>query len=307
MKVKYLRRNQESIEAQELVRHAFALARSLNISTLLVQVNEFADVQAIEDVRGTETILWLITNPDLSMQPKRKDGLIWIPEAELTRFSQLRVAIFRAVLDEKIALDESVVCLSGVAGSRRLDTVVIANARRDFPWFRERDLNVMKTVLVSRAFGRILEIALRLASEGREGKAIGTTFVLGDLDELQPHLRQLIINPCEGHSRKLRSIHNDNFFESIREFSALDGAFLVSTKGVVESAGTYIDAPSTRIRLNPGLGARHAAAASITSNTQSVAVVISESSGAVTVFHDGTSVLELEKPKPVPRRREKRE
>ncbi len=305
MNVRDPKRNQESIESQALVRHAFALAHTLDISTLLVQVSESADVQAIEDVRDTETILWLVTNPELPMQPKRNDGLIWIPEAELTRFSQLRIAIFRAVLDEKISLDESVVCLSGVAGSRRLDTVVIANARRDFPWFRKHDLNVMKTVLVSRAFGRVLEIALRLASEGREGGAIGTAFVLGDLEELQPHLRQLIFNPCEGHSRKLRSIHNESFFESIREFSALDGAFVVSTKGVVESAATYIDASSKRIKLESGLGARHTAAASITSNTQSVAVVISESSGAVTVFHDGAPVLELEKPKPVPRRREK--
>ena len=297
------KRTQEITESEALVFHAFDLARSLGISPLLVQVDEPRDIRVIEAVRQAESVVWLVRNPKLTLEPRRVDGLIRIPDTGLTRFSQLSIAIFRAVLEEIIDLDESVVCLSGIAGSQRLDTLLITNPRRDFPWFRKRDLAATKTVVASREFGRIVEIALRLSSEGREGKPIGTTFVLGDMEELEPHLRQLVLNPCEGHPRKLRSIHNDNFLESIREFAALDGAFVVSTRGVVESAGTYLDAPSKRIKLGPGLGSRHTAAASVTSLTNSVAVVISESSGSVTVFHDGQAILELEKPRPMPKRR----
>ena len=293
----------EISESRALVHHAFGLARSLGISKILVQVEEAGDFRAIENVRDSENVLWLVRDPELTFELRRGDAHIVIPDTGLTRFSQLNIALFRAVVEERIALDESVVCLTGVAGSKRLDALVIANPRRDFPWFRKRDLAATKAVVGSREFGRIIDIALRLSSEGREGKAIGSAFVLGDPEELLPHLRQLILNPCEGHPRKIRSIHSEGFLESIREFSALDGAFVVNMKGVVESAGTYIDAPSKRVKLGLGLGARHTAAASITAHTNSVAVVISESSGSVTVFHDGQAILELEKPKPIPRRR----
>ena len=297
------KRGREISESRALVHHAFGLAQSLGISTILVQVEEPGDFRAIENVRESENVLWLVRDPELRFELRRGDAHIVIPDTGLTRFSQLNIALFRAVVEERIALDESVVCLTGVVGSKRLDTLVIANPRRDFPWFRKRDLDATKTVVGSREFGRIIDIALQLSSEGREGKAIGAAFVLGEPEELHPHLSQLILNPFEGHSRKLRNIHSEEFLESLREFSALDGAFVVNMRGVVESAGTYIYAPAKKVKLSPGLGARHTAAASITAQTNSVAVVISESSGCVTVFHDGQAILELGKPKPIPRRR----
>ena len=48
------------------------------------------------------------------------------------------------------------------------------------------------------------------------------------------------------------------------------------------------------MRLQPGHGSRHAGVAAITSVAPAVAVALSESSGTVTVFHDGQPVLELE-------------
>ena len=297
------KRSREILESQALVRHAFGMARTLGISKILVQVEEPGDLRAIESVRESENVFWLVRDPELKFNLRRGDAHIVIPATGLTRLSQLSIALFRGVVEERIALDESVVCLAGVVGSKRLDTLVIANPRRDFPWFKKRDLDAEKSVVGSRAFHRLIDIALQLSSEGREGKAIGSAFVLGEPEELHPHLSQLILNPCAGHPRRLRSIHREEFLESIREFSALDGAFVVNMRGVVESAGTYLDAPARRVKLGPGLGARHTAAAAITAHTNSVAVVISESSGRVTAFHDGRAILELEKPKPTSRRR----
>jgi DNA integrity scanning protein DisA with diadenylate cyclase activity len=144
----------------------------------------------------------------------------------------------------------------------------------------------------------LIEIALRLAAEGREGKPIGTIFVIGDESQLEPYLRQLVLNPCEGHPQRDRNIHNTDFFETVREFAGLDGGFIVNAKGIVQSAGTYLDAPAKRVKLRPGLGARHTAALSITAVTNAIAIAISSSSGTVTVFHEGRPILELERPEP---------
>ncbi len=294
----------ENEESRALVEFAFGLARKLAISKLLVQADELVDVRIVERLREKEAIIWLARKTKIVEKARRgHDIVIEIPETGLTRMSQLNIGLFRAFLGKRISADERVVCLSGVAESNRLDTLVIANPSRDFPWYRKQDMERIGSAVASRDFGRVLDIALRFATEGREGKPIGTAFVLGDPDDLAPYLRQLILNPCEGHPKKSRSVHNIAFLETLRELSALDGAFVINTRGIVESAGTYLSAPAGRAKIESGLGARHAAAASITLRTKSVAVVVSESSGTVTVFHDGQAILELEKPKPVARRK----
>ena len=141
---------------------------------------------------------------------------------------------------------------------------------------------------------QLINIALRFAAEGREGKPIGTIFVTAPLEQISPYLRQLIHNPCEGHPRRTRNIFNPNYLETLREFAALDGAFVITKKGVVESAATYLGASDKRARPRPGLGARHGAAAAITAETDAVAVVLSESSRNVTVYYKGQAMLDLE-------------
>ena len=99
----------------------------------------------------------------------------------LTRMSQLNIGLLLAVLSEHIALDESILCLSGVAGSKRLDTMLITNPRRDFPWFSNKNVEDAQDSIATRELVRVIDIAMRLSREGREGKPIGTIFVLGEL------------------------------------------------------------------------------------------------------------------------------
>jgi DNA integrity scanning protein DisA with diadenylate cyclase activity len=206
--------------------------------------------------------------------------------------SQLNLALFLAVLNNQAELDETIVCLSGTAGGGHLDMLHITTPGRHLPRFRKHDVPFVAT----RDFARVVEIALRFAVEGREGAPIGTIFVLGDVEELSPYLRQLVLNPCKGHLKKERNIHNPELLETLREFSAMDGAFIITKGGTVESAGTYLDAPVRKAKLRAGLGARHAAALAITAQTEATAVVLSSSSGDVTVFHEGKPILELERP-----------
>jgi diadenylate cyclase len=118
--------------------------------------------------------------------------------------------------------------------------------------------------------------------------------VLGNHNTLSPHLRQLILNPLKGHPQAARSIYNPGFLETLRELATMDGAFVVNRRGIVDSAGTYLNASVGPGGLSPGLGARHAAALAITRVTDATAVVISASSGTVLVYDGGETVLELE-------------
>jgi DNA integrity scanning protein DisA with diadenylate cyclase activity len=220
-----------------------------------------------------------------------------LPPTALDRLDQVKLGLTLAVLRRHVKVDSSVVCLTGVAGSKRLDMLVIINPSRDFAWFRQHKISNVDEKLMSREFVRLLEIAVRLSAEGREGKPVGAVFVLGDVEKMDRYTSQLIFNPCKGHPQAARNIHNPEFLETLRELAALDGAFLVDKRGVVVTAGAYLDAPvSKNVRVRRGLGARHVAAAAMTAMTDSLALVISESSGDITVFAKGAALLELEKP-----------
>jgi DNA integrity scanning protein DisA with diadenylate cyclase activity len=143
---------------------------------------------------------------------------------------------------------------------------------------------------------RVLEetvsLAVEIAREGREGRKIGTLFVVGDSGEVVKRSKPLILDPLHGHPEESKQIEDPDMRETIKELAQLDGAFLVSNRGVVLSAARYIDAASEDLDLPLGLGSRHVAGASISRQTRAVAVVVSESS-MVRMFDDGELVSEI--------------
>jgi diadenylate cyclase len=137
-----------------------------------------------------------------------------------------------------------------------------------------------------------ISLAVEIAREGREGRKIGTLFVVGDSGEVTKRSKPLILDPLHGHPDETKQIENPDTRETIKELAQLDGAFLVSNAGVVLSAARYIDAASESLDLPLGLGSRHMAGASISRQTNAVAVVVSESS-MVRMFDDGELVSEI--------------
>jgi diadenylate cyclase len=144
----------------------------------------------------------------------------------------------------------------------------------------------------TRVLEQTVSLAVEIAREGREGRKIGTLFVVGDSGEVIKRSKPLILDPLQGHADESKQIENPDMRETIKELAQLDGAFLISNGGVVLSAARYIDAASDSLDLPLGLGSRHMAGASISRQTRAVAVVVSESS-RVRMFDDGELVSEI--------------
>ena len=107
----------ENAESRALVTCAFQLARSLEIGKLLVHADELRDIRFVDTLRVAERVIWL-TGHDaaLPVAEKSRDVVLHLPETALTRMSQLKISLLLAVMNNHIELDESIVCLSGVAG-----------------------------------------------------------------------------------------------------------------------------------------------------------------------------------------------
>jgi diadenylate cyclase len=144
-----------------------------------------------------------------------------------------------------------------------------------------------------RTLEEVVNLAVELAREGREGRKIGTLFVIGDVDIVIEQSRPLILDPLHGHDDELLRVERPEFRETVKELALLDGAFLLRDDGTFVSAGRFIDVDvSAPENFLPGLGTRHAAAASISRTTGAIAVVVSQSS-VVRVFARGEVRAEI--------------
>ena len=138
----------------------------------------------------------------------------------------------------------------------------------------------------------IINLAVELAREGREGRRVGAIFVVGDEDTVQALSRPMILDPLACHEPSLRHIHDPDLRETIKELSLLDGAFVVSEDGYFTAACRYLNADARGVPMPMGLGSRHLAAAAITRSAKCTAVVLSESA-VVRVFLKGELVAEI--------------
>ena len=137
----------------------------------------------------------------------------------------------------------------------------------------------------------VLEVAIELGKKGQKGKRVGALFVVGDAGKVMNKSRPLSYNPFE----KSHVHVGDPIVDvMLKEFSRLDGAFVISDSGKIVSAYRYLEPAAEGVDIPKGLGARHMAAGAITRDTNAVAVVLSESDGMVRAFSGGEIILELD-------------
>jgi diadenylate cyclase len=287
---------------KNILHYAGELAKKINADSLMINVDIPEIVELIvEFSKNLSYTLILATRKQEIFENLKNNNLtiLQLPDNKLTRLGLMKISILfglsTGVLDEK----QRMVCVTGIAETGTLDTISYMEVSKEFEFFSIFDVKDIRKNFKSNVFQKILEIAIALGSEGREGKPVGATFVVGTPDELEPYTHQMILNPFKGYNEKERNILDGDITETIKEFSTLDGAFIIDRSGILISAGTYLNPSALPESLPRGLGTRHHAAAGITSSTSSLAITISESTGNVTVFHNGKIITEIESPRKI--------
>jgi DNA integrity scanning protein DisA with diadenylate cyclase activity len=211
------------------------------------------------------------------------------------RLAQLRSAVLVALTRGLISFNDRLCCVGGIAGSNQFDTVVVVDVEREFQTLLTGRADLLPADVKPEVLERVLAVATDLAVEGREGRPVGGLFVVGDTDRVERLIKPLVLNPFYGYKEEDRNILSPFMDETIKEFSSIDGAFIIRGDGVVESAGSLIQAADYDHALPSGLGSRHAAAAAISVATQCISIVISSSTGQVTLFRRGVMLPLTEK------------
>ncbi|CAM3125247.1 PTS sugar transporter subunit IIA [Rariglobus hedericola] len=243
----------------------------------------------------SKTILVTRNLVELEEDDKYFAGVIQVRSYSQRRLAQLRSAMFVALTREMISFSDRVCCVGGIAGSNQFDTVVIVDVEREFQTLLTGHADLMPDDVKPEVLERVIAIATELAVEGREGKPVGCLFVLGDTAKVEKLIKPLVLNPFYGYKEEDRNILSPFMDETVKEFSSIDGAFIIRGDGVVSSAGSLIQAADSDHVLPSGLGSRHAAAAAISVATECISIVVSSSTGQVTLFRRGVMLPLTEK------------
>ena len=207
---------------------------------------------------------------------------------------RFRMTAIIALSNRIIDLGDTVIFLTGPFRSLT-DSIVVMTIGAEYELFDTTEQRSIDEHIKRAVFHRVLGIALDLGQHGREGKPIGALLVVGDAKHVLEQSEQMILNPFKGYHEKQRNILDEQMTETVKEFSSLDGAFIIRGSGVIETAGARLKAGISE-GLPSGLGARHAAAAGITANTKSIAITVSQSDGAVRVWRAGRMLASFESP-----------
>jgi DNA integrity scanning protein DisA with diadenylate cyclase activity len=281
-----------------IVEHGVKIAHEIKANALLVCVDVINDLTLIMDEMKKDIDFIIVSREDeeISEEMKKNAKVLYIPNVNLTRVGKIKIAIAKGIVLGILKRGDKVVCLSGVPKFGYTDSIFVIDVGKEFEILTSDFISDVLENVRPEVFNAVLNIALELAAQGRESKKVGTIFILGDDEKVMQLSRQMIINPFSGYSDDQLNILNPELEETIKELSAIDGAFVIKENGVLVTAGRHLSAALDSKDFPPGLGSRHIAAAGITSLTKAVAIVISESSGNVTVFKNGKLFVTIEKP-----------
>jgi diadenylate cyclase len=281
-----------------MIEHAIKIARAVKADSFLVCVDISPDIAALAEEIKKITSVVIVTREDeelpedINKSAKKLD----IPNVNLTRLGKIKIAIAKGIVLGFFKKGNKIVALSGVPKFGYADSIFVIDVGKEFEILTSDFISDVLESIQPEVFNAVLNLACELAAQGREYRKVGTIFVLGDDEKVMQLSQQMIINPFLGYPEEQLNILNSELEETIKEFSAIDGAFIIKENGVLVTAGRHLNAAPDSRDFPSGLGSRHIAAAGITSVTKAVAIVISESSGNVSVFKNGKLFVTIEKP-----------
>ena len=282
--------------SQVILQTACTIANAVGAQALFLCSDSAKHVGLIEPLLEKTDIVLVTKNPEsLEEDWPHVKNLLHMPKIDLSRMGQIKLAVLMGLAAGIVSGKDRIVCVAGLPRLHHLDNILVLDLGREFQLLTTNKGANMVGSVRPEVFEGVLNLAIELANQGREGKPVGTIFTLGDHEKVLQLSRQLVMNPFHGYPEEERHILDPDLRETIREFSAIDGAFVIRDDGVVMAAGRHLNAALEEGDLPRGLGSRHVAGAGITAVTDAVAIAISESDGTVRIFKQGSIFMEIEK------------
>ena len=290
-----MKRVQPSAQLLHLLKSARRLAQDIEARAIVMLAELPYDFTEIRKLLKKVELVVTADKPDVQ-RAVTEDEVTLVPLLNEPQTRQLQVsqALLEAIADEILQPGDKIVAVYASYDRDMADTLSVINLSEHLAKLTSRDLQRLETRVPLETLRIVVDVAVEIGREGREGKPVGTLFVVGDHRKVLPLSHEAVHDPFKGYNQKERMIRSARTRESVKELAQVDGAFVISSDGIVISGGRILDAAAEGLSLSKGLGARHWAAAAITKVTNAVAITVSESTGTVRLFQNGTVSLRIE-------------
>ncbi|MGE3818526.1 MAG: DNA integrity scanning protein DisA nucleotide-binding domain protein [Isosphaeraceae bacterium] len=275
---------------------AFEAAPRLGAAAVLILPEGPMNWEAVRDAASAQSTRVLVTvSTSRQFDAVKQAGLtpIEVEKTESALSEQIALALIEAVANDHLTAGNRVAVVYSGFDNEMLDSLTVVRLGEHLERLTSRDLRALETSVPFETLKGVVDVAVEIGREGREGKSVGTLIVVGDVRNVLARSHTLGFDPFKGYRRKERNVRDPRVREAIKEIAQLDGAFVVGREGTVEAGCRIIDAPNTGLTLPKGLGTRHWAAAAITNVTNALAVVVSQSTGTVRLFQKGEVILRI--------------
>lgn len=280
---------------KQLFELAVQLAESAEVDGILILLDGVTDWQKLVEAAGRMKVVVAADLPD-EVAGAKEAGLnpivLNMPTAPVSE--KLTQALLEAVADDLLRPGANVVAVYSGFEAGVLDSMSYLTLDEHLSRLTARDLQQLETSVPLDTLKTVVDLAVDIGREGREGKPVGTMFVVGDTRRVLAQCHDAGFDPVKGYKRKDRNLHDAKTREAVKEIAQLDGAFVVAPDGIVERSCQLIDSAHADLTLSKGLGSRHWAGAAISKNSSAIAVVVSQSTGTVRLFQNGEVMLRIE-------------
>ena len=218
-----------------------------------------------------------------------------LPLHAAEKYGQVRHVISVALRTGVISTGDFVVCAVGAGVyPEEGDLIVLTDVDPTLEHLPVSEMIKLTDGIQPSVLETVITIASKIGRAAQRGKRVGAILMLGDSLKVMEGSQQLIPNPFKGHEDDLRRITSPAIHDTLIELAKLDGAFVIRGDGFIQSAAVFLATGESDLQIPAGLGARHTAAAAVTSRTRATAVVVSATDGNVRVFADGKLVMQLD-------------
>ena len=275
---------------------AVKLAKATEAEAILVLLEKSVSWARLQKKVATIGTVIVATHSEKVIESTKKAEIysIGLDMPEISVQNQISQAILSSVAADLIQSGSTVVSIYCGFDTEEIDTISVLRLTERLGRLTARDLRKLETKVPLDTLRIVVDTAVAIGREGREGKAVGTMFIVGDHQKVLKESRPGGFDMVKGYSAKERSMFDPKTREGIKELAQLDGMFVINSDGVVEGSARIIDTSPVEITMTKGLGSRHFSGAAISKNTEAVAVVVSQSSGTVRIFQNGEVVLRIE-------------
>ncbi len=289
---------------QRLTKHSVAmvlaaieLMRSRNADALLILLDGSTDWKKISEltVPTDKPIIVAVDSPeDLEGASEANLKTLALNKEKAPLLERLQHALLEAAADEMIRPNGEVIAVYSGFQQGRLDSISHLQLDERMRRLTTRDLQMLESSVPLKTVKTVVDLAVQVGREGREGKPVGTLFVVGDHRKVLEHSSDSGVDPFRGYARKFRSLLDAKVQEDAKEIAQLDGAFVITSDGFIERSRQILEVSHEDLTMSKGLGSRHWAAAAITRKTKAIAVVVSQSTGTVRLYQNGHLVMRIE-------------